>query len=318
MAEADTSRIKSLLETDRSDNAAVQELLRRTAGPRLWEILYPDEVKQVEVTPERADELREKWGTEAGQLWSVAGHQVICGGCAYEAQVARLWREEASLVRLIWTDPPYGVNYADKNRLLNKSGRDNRIQRPIANDNLSEADMGDLFRDGLTVASKYCKAGACIYASVPGGRLLVTFISALEAAGFTFRSTLVWVKNHFVLGMSDYHFRHELLLYGWLSNGAHLWNGDRSQDSVFEVDRPQVSDLVPTEKPVELIARMIANSTRPGELVYDPFCGSSSTIVAAHQLGRIGFGCELDPGNVAITLERLALLGLKPELVSKS
>jgi DNA modification methylase len=318
MAEGDTSRIKSLLETVRSDNAAVQELLRRTAGPRLWEIIYPDEVKQVEVTPERAGELRRKWGTEGGQLWSVAGHQVICAGCTDEAQVDRLWREEASVARLIWTDPPYGVNYANKNRLLNKSDRGNRIQRPIANDNLSDADTGVLFRDGLAVASRHCEAGACIYASVPGGPLLVTFISALEAAGFTFRSTLVWVKNHFVLGMSDYHFRHELLLYGWLSNGAHLWNGDRSQDSVFEVDRPQVSDLVPTEKPVELIARMIANSTRPGELVYDPFCGSGSTIVAAHQLGRIGFGCELDPGNVAITLERLALLGLKPELVSKS
>jgi DNA modification methylase len=66
------------------------------------------------------------------------------------------------------------------------------------------------------------------------------------------------------------------------------------------------------------MARMIANSSRPGELVYDPFCGSGSTLLAAHQLGRIGYGVELDPGNFAATLERLALLGLKPELVSQN
>jgi DNA modification methylase len=207
------------------------------------------------------------------------------------------------------------VSYAEKNRLLNRSDHGNRIQKPIANDHLSEAETGALFRDGLTVASKYCAPGACLYVSVPGGRLLVVFISALEAAGFAFKRTLVWVKNQFVIGMSDYHFRHELILYGWLNNGSHLWNGDRSQDSVFEVDRPHTSNLHPTTKPVELIARMVANSTRPGELVFDPFCGSGSTIVAAHQLGRVGFGCEIDPAYVAVELERLSMLGLRPELV---
>ena len=77
------------------------------------------------------------------------------------------------------------------------------------------------------------------------------------------------------------------------------------------------SELHPTTKPVELIARMVANSSRPGELIYDPFCGSGSTIVAAHQLGRIGYGCEIDPGYVAVELERLSLLGLKPEVVEQ-
>ena len=84
---------------------------------------------------------------------------------------------------------------------------------------------------------------------------------------------------------------------------------------MFEVDRPMVSELHPTTKPVELIARMVANSSRPGELVYDPFSGSGSTILAAHQLGRIGYGVEIDPGYVAVTLERLSTLGLKPQLV---
>ena len=315
MAESDAERIKALIQTVRTESPAVEQLFRRTAGDRLWEILHPDEVIEVEVSPERADELREKWQTEAGQVWQVGPHRIICADCTDESQVGRLWSGESSPVRLLWTDPPYGVSYAYKNRLLNRSDRGNRIQKPIVNDHLSEAETGALFGDGLAVASKYCEPGACVYATVPGGPLLGRFISALEAAGFAFKSTLVWVKNHFVLGMSDYHFRHELVLYGWLPNGAHFWNGDRSHDSVFEVDRPQTSDLHPTTKPVELIARMIANSSGPAEVVYDPFCGSGSTIVAAHQLGRVGFGCEIDPAYVAVELERLAMLGLRPELV---
>jgi len=107
----------------------------------------------------------------------------------------------------------------------------------------------------------------------------------------------VWAKNQFVIGMSDYHFRHEPVLYGWLENGPHYWCGDRSQGSIFEVDKPHVSDLHSTQKPVELIARMIANSSRAGELVYDPFCGSGSALVAAHQLSRTCFAWKSTPAT---------------------
>ncbi len=317
MAESDSERIKALPQTVSTDNDAVQELLRSTAGEELWRKLHPDEIQEPEIPIDRSEELREKWRTAAGQLWQIGPHRVICADCKGEAEVGLLWSGEVPPARLIWTDAPYGVSYAEKNRLLNRSDRGNRIQKPITNDHLSEAETGALFRDGLTVASKYCEPGACVYASVPGGRLLAGFIGALEAAGFAFKSTLVWVKNQFVIGMSDYHYRHELILYGWLQNGAHLWNGDRSQDSVFEVERLHVSDFHPTTKPVELIARMVANSSRPGEVVYDPFCGSGSTLLAAHQLGRIGYGCEIDPGYVAVALERLSLLGLKPKLIDK-
>jgi DNA modification methylase len=305
MAESDAERVSALLQTVRTESPAVEELLRRTAGPHLWEQLHPEEVREVEVSPDKAAQLREKWQTEMGQIWQIGPHRILCGDCTDEAALGRLWIQEKSLARLIWTDPPYGVSYAKKNQFLNRSDRGNRIQKPIANDHLSETETEALFRTGLTLASTYCTAGACIY------------VSALEAAGFAFKSTLVWVKNQFVIGMSDYHFRHELILYGWLNNGAHVWNGDRSQDSVFEIDRPHTNDLHPTTKPVELIARMVANSSRPGELVFDPFAGSGSTLVAAHQLGRVAFGVEIDPAYVAVELERLSQLGLKPEVVNQ-
>jgi DNA modification methylase len=316
MAESDAERISALLHTLTTESAAVEELLRRTAGPQLWQQLHPEEVKEVEVPPDTAAELRKKWHTETGQIWQIGAHRILCGDCTDEEAMERLWSPENSPARLIWTDPPYGVAYAKKNQFLNRSDRGNRIQKPITNDHLSEGETEALFRKGLTVASRFCAPGACLYVSVPSGSLLVRFISASEAAGFAFKSTLVWVKNHFVIGMSDYHFRHELILYGWLNNGAHVWNGDRSQDSVFEIDRPHANDLHPTTKPVELIARMVANSSRPGELVFDPFAGSGSTLLAAHQLGRVAFGVEIDPAYVAVELERLSLLGLRPEVSS--
>jgi DNA modification methylase len=138
----------------------------------------------------------------------------------------------------------------------------------------------------------------------------------MQAAGFEFKHQLVWIKNQFVISMANYHHRFEPILYGWLPTGAHYFVADRTRDDVFEVDKPRVSELHPTTKPVELIARMIANSSRPGDAVYDPFAGSGSSLLAAHQLGRVGFGVEIDPGYTAVILERFVDLGLKPELPS--
>jgi DNA modification methylase len=124
-----------------------------------------------------------------------------------------------------------------------------------------------LLAAGLTLARKRAAKGAACYVTVPSGPLLSGFIEALNQSGFTFRHLLVWVKQQFVIGMSDYHYRHEPILYGWLNNGAHYWAGGRSQDSVFEIDKPHVSDLHPTTKPVALVTQMIVNSSRAGEIV---------------------------------------------------
>ena len=125
------------------------------------------------------------------------------------------------------------------------------------------------------------------------------------------------MKNQFVLGRSDYQFRHENILYGWIEDGAHYFTNDRTQDSVFEVDKPHVSAAPATSKPVLLLERMISNSSLPDELIYEPFAGSGSALAAAHQLGRIAYGCEIEPCYLAVILERLSVLGLEPELVQR-
>jgi DNA modification methylase len=313
MATADSQCLNELLETVRSEDPAVLALLdeiRANEGLLLQQL---DNLSDPEPQIDKADELRRKYGTANGQLWHIGPHRIVCGDSREPLTVGRLW-DTAQKFRAIWCDPPYGINYAAKNKVLNRSDRGNRIQKPIENDALPPEEVSGLFRDSLKQALTFAIKGAACYASVPSGTALPCFIRAFNDSGFSFKHLLVWVKHHFVLGMSDYQHRHEAVLYGWNENGPHYFVPDRTQSSVFEIDKPSISSLHPTTKPISLIADMIQNSSRPNEIIYDPFCGSGSTILAAAQLKRVGYGCELDPGYVAVELERLASLGFKPEL----
>jgi DNA modification methylase len=313
MASADGERLDALLDSVRTDDPAIQALLDDLRAQEELLLENLNDLIDPEPHVDKAEELRRKWGTEAGQLWQAGRHRLVCGDSRDPDVILRL-SEGGQKFRLLVGDSPYGVDYAGKNALLNRTDRGNRIQKPIANDELGPQAVAALFRDALKQALAFAAKGAACYATVPSGILLPHFIAAFDDSGFSFKHLLVWVKQQFVIGMADYQPRHEPVLYGWLENGAHYFIRDRSQSSVFEVDKPHASVFHPTTKPVALVARMIANSSRPGEIVYDPFCGSGSTIVAAAQLKRIGYGCELDAGYLAVELERLASLGLKPEL----
>ena len=273
MAESDAERLKALLATVRTDSQAVEELLRRTAGEHLWEVLHPHELNDAQVAPDRSAELRQKWGTENGQVWSIASHRLLCGDCRERDRLRRLF-EAGKQVRVILTDPPYGVNYAAKNAYLNRSDRGNRIQKAIENDALPPNQLAVLFRDSLHRALAYALPGAVCYATVPSGPLLPYFIAGFEAAGLSFKHLLVWVKQHFVIGMSDYQPRHESLIYGWVENGPHYFVDDRTQTSVLEVNRPLVSDLHPTVKTSRTCSPDSREQQPTRGTHLRPFCGS--------------------------------------------
>jgi DNA modification methylase len=120
------------------------------------------------------------------------------------------------------------------------------------------------------------------------------------------RQQLVWVKDVFVMGRHDYHYRHEPILYGWKEGGAHFFGGGRAQDTVWEIPRPRRSETHPTMKPVELVARALSNSSRPEDLVYEPFAGSGTTIIAAEQTRRRCVALEIDPRYAQVAVERWA------------
>jgi len=315
MAQADKTQLEALLATVRTEDKAIAAMLERVAGESAWQVAEQKEILDPEPQIDKAVELQKKWGTELGQLWQIGPHRLVCGDCRDEGTVGRLWADGGPKLRMVWTDPPYGIAYESTGRRITRESRgDPSPNRPIGNDG-SERAAAACFTKAIALALRFAEVGVCFYAAVPMGAALPFFIAAFNEGGLSFKHSLVWVKQQMVFGRADYHYRHELILYGWIENGAHYFTDDRTQDSVFEVDRPHSSEFHPTTKPVELIARMVKNSSREGELVYDPFCGSGTTLLAAHQLGRIGYGVEIDPGYVAVTLERMTQLGLKPELV---
>lgn len=307
--------VEELLSRVATESSAVAALLDRVAGEEGWQsVNQPLEVVQDDVPIDKAAELQKQWQTALGQLWAIGDHRLWCG----DSREPPPELFNGNCIRLIWTDPPYGVDYVRQRNEINAAANTTGafVNHNIANDSQPPSQVFELFRSALKTAVIYSMTGAACYASVASGPMLVGFIEAFESAGFSFHHHLVWIKQHMVFGRSDYHYKHEPILYGWLENGPHYFTEDRSQVSIFEVDRTNTNELHPTQKPVELIAKMVANSSRAGEIVYDPFCGSGTTLIAAHQLNRIAYGIEIDPGYCAVTLERLSNLGLKPQLIN--
>lgn len=168
------------------------------------------------------------------------------------------------------------------------------------------------------MACAHAEKGGAVYVACPAGTPLPHFIAAVAASGYTFKHSLVWVKQQFVLGRCDYHYRHETILYGWKEDGAHYFVDDHTKDSVFEVDKPHRSEEHPTMKPVELVAQMVANSSRPGETVADPFLGSGTTLIACEQLGRKCVGIELAEKYVDVAVQRYQRMTHQPAILEST
>jgi DNA modification methylase len=123
------------------------------------------------------------------------------------------------------------------------------------------------------------------------------------------------VKDQLVLGRGDYHFKHENILYGWKSDGAHYFTDDRTQTSVFDYQRPKRSEEHPTMKPVELVEHMIRNSSEKDNTIIDPFLGSGTTLIACERLGRKCRAIEISPAYCAVAIERFyQMTGKTPSL----
>ncbi len=113
---------------------------------------------------------------------------------------------------------------------------------------------------------------------------------AWEQAGLLLHQVLVWHKSRIVLSRCDYCWNYEPLAYGWVkgSRPPAARRPPANATAVWEVssaieDGPQEH---PTCKPVELIRRPIDYHTKPGELIYEPFSGSGTAIIAAEMSGR--------------------------------
>ena len=228
---------------------------------------------------------------QEGQLWQLGNHRLLCQDSSQEGALATLLGD--AQIDCVWTDPPYGVHYVGKTA----------ESLTIQNDNLSLTQMMDFLRLVFINLIEKSKPGAPYYVCAPSGKEGLAFASVLSELDI-WKHTLVWVKNTLVMGRTDYHYRHEAIYYGWKPGGAHKWVGDRKQDTVLEFDRPSRSEEHPTMKPIALIAKMLLNSTAENDVVCDPFGGSGSTLLAAEQLNRRAYLCDISTRYCGVTISR--------------
>ncbi len=223
-----------------------------------------------------------------GDVWQLGEHVLVCG----DSSNPKTYAAFKSPADLFLTDPPYGVSYSEKNRYLNAVAFGQRIQVPIEGDSKTPAQMSEFWMSVFAPAHEACKPGAAYYVFGPQGGDLLLLMQALNATQWILKHQLIWVKNNHVLGRSDYNYKHEPILYGWKEGGHSFYGGH--DVSVWEYDKPHNSDLHPRMKPVELLQHAIENSTKPGEVVLDPFGGSGSTLIACELSGRKCQMVEID------------------------
>ncbi len=277
--------------------------------------------------------------TRPGDLFVLGRHRLVCGDSRDAATWTQLMAsfDTADLVAdALWTDPPYGVDLQirpPEHRLDPDKARRTTGEAAFEGDRPGE--VAPLLSAVFPHVDRHLKPGAPFYITGPSGAMERVFLEEIERVGWHLASPgLVWVKNGFVPGRSDYHPQHEMVFYGWKPGAPHVWLNAPDQASVID-DEPDASrmsraelialvkelrnarstsviredktrhnDLHPTMKPTALVRRMLANSTRRDDLVLEPFAGSGSTLIAAEVLGRRGAAVELEPRFCDVIVRR--------------
>jgi DNA modification methylase len=292
MATAEKDQLAQLLASLQPEDDVLASLLRDLGeehGIQRTVLGDPDEIPPV---PDDVDVY-----VQRGDLWLLGDHRLLCGDATDPAAVARLL--DRAQADCLWTDPPYGVEYEGKTAK----------RLTLANDEETASNsviLGAFRLAPLAPSSPF-------YVAAPAGPRLRSFLDAIEQVGWRLHQELVWSKGTIVLGHSDYHYSHEPILYGYTAGsgrpgrGRHdgsRWYGDNSQGSVLSFPKPAANRDHPTQKPVGLVEQCLANSSGPGDLVYDPFLGSGTTLVAAETLGRRCYGLEIEPRYCQVVIER--------------
>lgn len=239
-------------------------------------------------------------------------------------------------MKLVFTDPPYGVAIGSKNKAINsvEPGRGGRIEEDIEGDTLSTDELYKMLVKAFTLLRERCAPDCSYYVTSPqGGELGLMMMMMMKDAGLPVRHMLVWVKSSpvFSMGRLDYDYRHEPIFYTWtkkhnfiggydnsviddnqrledlskeeLKELVHAYQKDGSTTAIY-CDKPMQSKLHPTMKPLKLIQRFVYNSSQEGDTVADIFGGSGSTMIVCEKMGRKCLMMELDPHYCDVIVER--------------
>lgn len=241
--------------------------------------------------------------SKLGEIYQLGRHRVMCGDSTKIEDVTRLM--DGKKADMVFTDPPYGVSYASKNEYLNSIAKGNKIQTPIENDHMDLEDTSDFIYQSFCQIKNILADKSSYYITAPQGGDLMMMMMMMQKAGIPLRHCLIWVKNNHVLGRTDYNYKHEPILYGWVDTHKFYGNG-KYLFSTWEINKPLKNDLHPTMKPIALVANAIENSTDKNMIVADLFLGSGSTLIACEQTNRTCYGMEIDPKYVDVIRKRYA------------
>jgi len=243
----------------------------------------------------RAEELQEDWGTERDQLWRIGDHRLLCGDATDEGDVGRLL--DGAEPRLMWADPPYGIDFQSNHRQETPQFR--RIRgddKPM---------LGFLPH----VASIPVWYVCCRWDVAP------EFMAAITSEGHDLKNWIVWHKPGGGMGDLEGQYRptHETILFA--TDGRQTFEPNGRDEDLWEMTGDDVNDYQhPTQKPVPLAQRALQNHTTVGGEIYDPCAASGMSIIAAENEGRTCYAMETDPGYCAVILDRCSEAGLKCEL----
>ena len=247
--------------------------------------------------------------TKRNELLQLGEHFVYCGDSSSRDDIGILLANQR--INLLYMDYPYNVDYYGGNRPhANGRPKESRQWQRIYSDNMPQHEYEVWMETVIANIKVYLNAGSPIYIW-QGHRQIPPLYQILLKYGFHVSSLICWLKESAAISYADYSFRSEHALYGWLEGAKHFWAGDPGENNVWEVKRDATKSYIhPTQKPVELAQRAIRNSSQRGDLIFDAFLGSGSTLIAAESLGRRCYGCEIDPKYVdAIVRRYIAYVG---------
>jgi DNA modification methylase len=269
---------------------------------------------------EKSEELLKKWKVERGQLWTIGPHRLVCGSCVNPVDVQAAVGELKPL--LLITDPPYGVE-------LDMEWRDRAGSNGIAKASKSYMKVG-ILKGGGHMSGDTRADWSEAFALVPSLEIAyvwhatsgtIEVATGLERIGFALRQQIIWVKPIAAMSRQAYHWKHEPCWYAVKKGKPARWVGGHNQTTVWEAASPKQimsgsrEDKLdhPTQKPIELMRMPMINHGREGDVVYEPFGGSGTTMAAAELSKKICCAIEIEPRYCAIILERMASLGLEPK-----
>ena len=258
----------------------------------LSKLLEPDQIEG-NTDSDEVPPLPVEPKTKHGDIYILGNHRLMCGDSTNLEQVEILLENKSA--DMVFTDPPYNVDYGNSNNPKHKS-------RSIMNDKMSDEDWDNFVNDYITALLTYCHGNIYIAMSDKElGHMQMTF----EKLGGKWASFIVWVKDRLVLSAKDYHSRHETILFGWKDGTSNrLRVEDRTETDVWEIKRPSNSELHPTMKPVELVERALKNSSLVNQIVLDLFGGSGTTLMACEKMNRKARLMELDPKYCDVIVKR--------------